>query len=127
MTPCKKLLIIDNSKMFRHTLKQLIRTSDTRLDINEAGTTEQAMMILDSDPPDLVIMDIAISGQNGIRFISAIKKAVPDSRIVVLTSHDSAEHRAASLKTGANDFLSKERNSSLRLMEVIQKAVHGTV
>jgi DNA-binding NarL/FixJ family response regulator len=48
---------------------------------------------------------------------------LPESRVVVLTSHDSAEHEAASIKQGADYFLSKEHSGGLRLIDVIRTTI----
>lgn len=119
----KKVLILDPSPIFRRTLKEVIQTSETHVDIREAENTDQAENILKNDPPDVVFFDIALPRDNGIEFIESIKGMVPESRIVVLTSHDSAEHEAASIQKGANYFLSKERSGGLRLIDVIHAAI----
>lgn len=119
----KKVLILDPSPIFRRTLKEVIQTSETHVDIREARNTDQAENILKNDPPDVVFFDIALPRDNGIEFIASIKGMVPESRIVVLTSHDSAEHEAASIKQGADYFLSKERSGGLRLIDVIHTTI----
>ena len=119
----KKVLILDPSPIFRRTLKEVIQTSEMHVDIREAENTDQAENILKNDPPDVVFFDIALPRDNGIEFIASIKGMVPESRIVVLTSHDSAEHEAASIQKGANYFLSKERSGGLRLIDVIHTTI----
>ena len=118
-----KVLILDPSPIFRRTLKEVIQTSETLVDVREAENTDQAENILKNDPPDVVFFDIALPRDNGIEFIASIKGMVPESRIVVLTSHDSAEHEAASIQKGANYFLSKERSGGLRLIDVIHTTI----
>ena len=119
----KKVLILDPSPIFRRTLKEVIRTSETRVDIREADNADQAENILKDDPPDVVFFDIALPRDNGIAFIASIKGMLPQSRVVVLTSHDSAEHEAASIEQGADYFLSKERSGGLRLIDVIRTTI----
>ena len=119
----KKVLILDPSPIFRRTLKEVIRTSETRVDIREADNAGQAKNILKNDPPDVVFFDIALPRDNGIAFIASIKGMLPQSRVVVLTSHDSAEHEAASIEQGADYFLSKERSGGLRLIDVIRSTI----
>jgi len=119
----KKILIVDKSPIFRRTLKEVIQTGETYVDVSEANDAGQAEAILKKDPPDVVFLDIALPRDNGIEFIASIKDMIPKSRIVVLTSHDSAEHEAASIQKGADYFLSKERSGGLRLIDVIHTAI----
>lgn len=119
----KKVLILDPSPIFRRTLKEVIRTSETHVDIREANNTDQAENILRNDPPDVVFFDIALPRDDGIAFIASIKGMLPESRVVVLTTHDSAEHEAASIEQGADYFLSKERSGGLRLIDVIRTTI----
>ena len=119
----KKVLILDPSPIFRRTLKEVIRTSETRVDIREADNADQAENILKNDPPDVVFFDIALPRSNGIEFIASIKGMLPESCVVVLTTHDSAEHEAASINQGADYFLSKEHSGGLHLIEVIRTTI----
>lgn len=123
MVDPKKVLILDPSPIFRQTLKEVIRTSASGIDISEADTADKATDILKKDSPDIVFLDIALPRKNGIEFIASIKGMVPQSRIVILTSHDSAEHKAASIERGADYFLSKEKSGGLRLIDVIHAAI----
>ena len=119
----KKVLILDPSPIFRRTLKEVIRTSETLVDIREADNIDQAEEILRNDSPDVVIFDIALPRDNGIEFIASIKSMLPESCVVVLTTHDSAEHETASIEQGADYFLSKEHSGGLRLIDVIRTTI----
>ncbi|MFO7714448.1 response regulator transcription factor [Desulfosarcina sp.] len=119
----KKVLILDPSPIFRRALKEVIQASETGVDVSEATDADQATDILNNETPDVVFFDIALPKDNGIEFIASIKSMVPDSRIVVLTSHDSVEYEAASIEKGANYFLSKENSGGLRLIDVIHDTI----
>ncbi len=117
------ILILDPSPIFRRTLKSVIETSESHVDVREAGNSDQATSLIRKHPPDVVFIDIALPRNNGIAYIAAIKEMAPEARVVVMTSHDSQEHKAASLENGADYFLSKDRGDGLRLIDVI----HATV
>ena len=125
MSELRKILILDPSPIFSNTLKEVIRTSETHVDVTEATDTDQAEAILKKDGVDVVFLDIAFPQNNGIQFIAAIKRMAPEACIVVLSSHDSAEYKEASIRKGADYFLSKDRSSGLRLLDVIHEAVRG--
>jgi DNA-binding NarL/FixJ family response regulator len=119
----KKVLILDASPIFRQTLKEVIRNIEPFVDIWEAENIDQAEKVLKDDPPDTVFFDIALPSNNGIAFIASIRGMSPESCVVVLTSHDSAEHEVASIEQGADYFLSKERSGGLRLIDVIRTTI----
>jgi len=123
MAARKRALIIDPSSIFRHTLKEVIQTSEPHVDVTESPNADRALGVLRNQSPDVVFLDIALPRCNGIEFIKRIKSMAPDTRIVVLTSHDSTEHKEASLKQGADIFLSKERAVGLHLID----AIHSTL
>ena len=127
MADRKRALIIDQSSIFRRTLKEVILTSEPHVDVTEAPNADLALGILRNQSPDVVFLDIALPRGNGIEFIRRIKGITPDTRIVVLTSHDSTEQKEASLQQGADVFLSKERSVGLRLIDVIHSTLrlHG--
>jgi DNA-binding NarL/FixJ family response regulator len=118
-----KILIVDPSAIFRRTLKDVIENSETFVDVMEAGNSEQAHYFIARNTPDVVFIDIALHRGSGIELIAFIRRMAPDTRIVVLTSHDSEEHEEASLAQGADFFLSKERSGGLRLLDVIRTTI----
>jgi DNA-binding NarL/FixJ family response regulator len=119
MADRKTVLIVDPSPIFRRTLKSVIQTSEAGVDVHEADSADQAAQVLNREPPDVIFIDIALPGHKGIEFIRTMKEVVPESYVVVLTSHDSEEHEAASIQKGADYFLSKDRSGGLQLVHVI--------
>jgi len=119
----QKILILDPSPIFRNTLKEVIQTTQSHVAFAEAGSIERAEDILDQRSADVVFLDIALPGKNGLSFITTIKRKAPRACVVVLSSHDSAEYRDAAARNGADYFLSKERSGGLRLLDVIDEAI----
>lgn len=119
------ILIVDPSPIFRTTLKEVIQGTKAHVNVSEADSTDQAETLVKRKSPDVIFLDIAFPDNNGIQFISAIKRIAPDTRVVVLSSYDSAEYKEASIQNGADYFLSKERSGGLRLLDVIHDAVRG--
>lgn len=125
MTDLQQILILDPSPIFSSTLKAVIQTSESNVEVTEANDTRKAETILGKAAIDVVFLDIAFPRDNGLEFISAIKRLAPEACIVVLSSHDSREYKEASIRMGAHYFLSKARSGGLRLLDVIHEAVQG--
>jgi len=118
-----KVAIIDPFPIFRSMLHNIISDKVPQADIAVADTIDQAAQIIKTESPDLVFMDIALFPKNCIDHIQTMKESLPASVIVVLTTHDSAEHRAASLKHGADYFLSKTETPGSKLIDIIENTL----
>ena len=119
----KKVMIVDPSPIFRRKLKAAIQTNETLVDVIEAGTINAAEDILRNQQLDVVFLDMEFPQDDGIRLIETIKGMARDSRIVVLTNHDSAAHQADAIEKGADYFLSKAHAVGLRLVDVIHETI----
>lgn len=116
------VVIIDPSPVFRRTLRKMIRDRIPNVNIAETDDFEQARKIMEIEPPGVVFLDIAIFPNNCIDHIRSIKNQQPGSVIIVLTTHDSAEHKAAFLEYGADYFFSKTNTPSSSLINMIEKS-----
>ena len=119
----KNVLIVDPSPIFRRQLKETIQTNETLVDVIEAETINAAEGILRNQPIDVVFLEIGFPQDGGLDLIDTIKGVAADICIVVLTSHDSATHRAAALKRGAAYFLAKADAVGLRLVDIIHETI----
>jgi two-component system response regulator YesN len=113
-------MIIDPSPFFRSTLIDVLQKHVACVAIEETDTGEKARCRLNDVSVDAVFLEIALPGNNGIQLIATIKDIDPNTTIVVITSYDTAEYKEAALRNGADYFLSKERSSGLRLLDVIR-------
>lgn len=119
----KKVMIVDPSPIFRRQLKATIQTNETLVDVTEADTINAAESILRNQPIDIVFLDIGFPQDDGFDLIDTIKDMAADTRIVVLTHHDSAANKAAAQEKGAAYFFSKADAVGLRLIDVIHDTI----
>lgn len=68
--------------------------------------------------PDLILMDISMPRMNGMEAIGEVKKQSPNTRILILTVHKTEEYVHASLKAGADGYISKDANHNELLMAI---------
>ena len=118
-----RVMIVDPSPIFRSTLVDVLQKHVSCVAIVETDTSEKARYLLNDAPVNVVFLEIALPGNNGIQLIATIKDIYPNATIVVITSHDAAEYKEAALRNGADFFLSKERSSGLRLFDVIRRTI----
>jgi len=99
------LLIVDDEERFLSTTKALL---DKRgINTFTASNGPHAMEILDSQPIDVVILDVKMPGLDGVEVLRVIKKRHPLIEVIMLTGHASAESAVEGLSLGAFDYLMK--------------------
>jgi DNA-binding NarL/FixJ family response regulator len=89
----------------------------------ETDNIDQAYAIIKKKSADIVFLDIALFPKNCMDHIRFIKQQSPNATIVVLTTHDSAEHKTASLQCGVDYFFSKNNSSSVDLIDIVEKVL----
>lgn len=100
-----RVLIIDDRPHVRQSLKALLETVPQVESVLEAGNGRDAIPLVTQGRVDVVIMDVRMSGWDGLRAIRLIRSIAPSIQIVVLTLY--TEFREVALDAGANVFLTK--------------------
>jgi YesN/AraC family two-component response regulator len=117
-----KVLIIEDSKMYRQILRETLQFRFPKIEILEAGDGAEALAKLSDSPPDLIFMDIKLPGETGLELTKKIKMQNPSSTIIILTSYDLPEYREAASQYKVSHFLAKgatTRNQIIKLIESI--------
>ena len=103
-----KLLLVEDNLTYRATLNKVLLKHFPLLDIEEAGDKDQALLLVDSFDPDLILMDIHLPRCNGLDLTRTIKLTHDELVIIILTSHDLPEYRNVFHRFGADYFISKQ-------------------
>jgi two-component system chemotaxis response regulator CheY len=100
-----EVLIVDDSQ---YTVDMLRDILDDEFDIvGETGNGDEAVELYDELDPDLVVMDLVISGTNGVKATAEIKQDHPDAKVLILTSVDNRAKRRQAADAGADDYMKK--------------------
>lgn len=119
-----KLLIVDDHQMIIDGIKSLLRKQKQFEFISEANSGEQALKLLETTTPDIVIADISMPGMDGKELIRHIKKQFPEIRILVLSMHNDAEIIGDVMILEAEGYILK--NTGLEeLVKALQKIADG--
>ena len=105
--PSLRILLVDNSPTFLESATRFL-CMDARLEI--IGRVLSGGEALEQVPrlcPDLVLMDLAMPGMNGLEATRRIKAQPSAPYVVILTLNDSREYRDAALAVGADGFVTK--------------------
>jgi DNA-binding NarL/FixJ family response regulator len=121
-----RILLVDDHAMFREGVKLLLQR-ESQLDVvGEAGSPEEALDLAAREKPDLVLLDVDLSGHDGLDLIEALQASAPASDIIVLTGMRDAELQTRALRAGARGFVQKEQTGEL-VLRAIEKVRAGEV
>ena len=116
------ILIVDDERDIRELISEILIDEGytTRL----AGTSEDAMREITSQPPGLLILDIWLkdSDMDGIDILKKVKSEYPEVPVVIISGHGNIEIAVAAIKQGAYDFIEKPFNID-QLLVVIRRAM----
>lgn len=101
------VLILDDSLMIRERLKENIEQIPRVYQIIEANNLESARKAVDTYDIDVAIVDIKLSGENGIDFIAYVKKFFPSITTIVLTNYPQKQFKIKSYTYGTDYFFDK--------------------
>lgn len=129
-----RILIVDDDFLVRSNLKRLIETSSMCRKrgfsiVGEATDGEQAVQLILSLRPDLVISDIRMPNMDGLELQEAILEKYPNILLVMLSGYDELDYVRKALKNGAVDYILKhELNTSVleQMLSSVEKQMQRT-
>lgn len=104
-----RIVLVDDHQIVRVGLKSLLaRETDFQV-VGEAGDGREALAVIAELTPDVVIMDIAMPGLNGIDATIRVRAEHPQVKVIVLSMHLERAYIVETLRSGASGYLLKER------------------
>ncbi len=119
-----KLFIVDDHTLFRRGLISLIEEMPEFAVIGEASCGEDALEIIKNITPDIILMDINMSGIDGIQTMGLIRKEKPDQKVLMLTISEKDEDLIGSILAGANGYVLKNTEPDI-LKNTIKQVYNG--
>ena len=117
------MLIVEDDPVFLRIMKEIVSSGFPFVSLIEAGNGEEAMAKLEAAGPRVVFMDISLPDTNGLKLAKTMKERKPDVRVVIVTNHDTPEHREAAYEAGADSFISKSANVAREVESSIRSLV----
>lgn len=119
-----RVLIIDDHAVVREGLRLLIDTQPGMAVVGSAGNCAEALRVAEEEKPDVVLLDLDMGGESGLRFLSEASGKGMGARVIILTGlHDAEAHRRA-IRLGAVGLVLKEKASEV-LIKAIEKVHAG--
>ena len=101
------ILLVDDHVLVRAGIRALLERLPEVTAIAEAKDGREAFRLIHEQPPDLVLMDIAMPGLNGIEATARITKEFPAIRVIILSMYANDEYVREAIKAGAAGYLVK--------------------
>jgi len=111
----KRILIVDDDKLLRRSLS--LQLEQAGFQTNTAATAEDALAIVDRDPPDLILLDIGLPGMDGLEALRQVQQTA-DVPIIFVTARRRELDSILGLELGADDYITKPFNPDLLLARV---------
>jgi DNA-binding NarL/FixJ family response regulator len=103
-----KVFIVDDHYIVRRGLKQILTSEDDIIVAGEASDSEEMAQKLPEIEWDVLVLDIAMPGKNGLDTLINIRNMKQDSKVLILSMYKEEEIVLRALRTGANGYLNKD-------------------
>ena len=121
-----RIFLIDDHSIIRDGLRRLLETESDLTICGEAESSRQAMSLLPNLSVDLVLIDIALPGTNGVELIKALRAQFPDLVMLVLSMHDEVLYAERALRAGAKGYIMKSQTPE-ELISAVKKVLRGEI
>jgi DNA-binding NarL/FixJ family response regulator len=123
MTPVT-LVLADDHQVVREGLRALLTAEPGLAVVGEAADGLEAVALVERLRPDVLIVDVMMSGLGGLEVTRQVRQRCPLTRVVVLSMHASEVYVAEALRHGASGYVLKDA-SAADLVEAVRAAVAG--
>jgi len=101
------ITIVEDQHDMRESLVEWLGDSPGLRCVGSHASAEEALRRIPDERPDVVLMDINLTGMNGIECVSRLKERLPQTQVLMLTTYDDGDLIFDSLRAGANGYLLK--------------------
>ncbi len=116
-----RVMLVDDHNLVRAGIRALLAPIPEIEVVGEAANGREALDLIQTQPPDVVLMDIAMPGLNGLDTAARVTKGFPGVRIIILSMHANEEYVLQALRAGATGYLLKDADTAE--LELAIKAV----
>ena len=119
-----RVILADDHTLVRAGLRSLLERMPGIEVVGEAGDGREVLKLVKLHQPNVVLMDIAMPGLNGLEAAARLAKEFPDVRVIILSMHQNEEYVWRALKAGAAGYLLKKA-ATAELATAMQRVGRG--
>jgi DNA-binding NarL/FixJ family response regulator len=120
----KTILIVDDHLLLRQTWSFILNNKPGYQVIGECSTAREAIELAVSLQPDIIILDINLSGMNGMEAVPHLLKSSPNSKILGVSMHSQPVYARKMIKKGAMGYVCKN-SPSKEMFHALQEICNG--
>ena len=118
------VLLVDDHAVVRQGLRALLEAEGDMVVVGEAENGREAVVLTKKTLPDVVVMDLAMPGLNGLEATRQIVRNVPSTKVLVLTSYGDDDYVTQLMEAGAMGYLLKQTAAG-DLLKAIREVQRG--
>jgi len=118
------VMVLDDHEVVRRGICDIIDRADGFAVVAEAANVAQGVRRALAVRPQVILSDLRLPDGTGLDVIAQVRTSLPETRVVVLTSYDDDEARAAARAAGADVFLAKTAGSA-EVLQAVRDAASG--
>ena len=119
-----KILVIDDERSIRNTLKDILGFERHAVEVAEDGVV--GLEMIKASDFDIVLCDVKMPGMDGIEVLERVMELKPETTVVMISGHGNIDSAVEAIKKGAYDFIVKPLDLN-RLLITIRNAGDKTV
>ncbi len=119
-----RILIVDDHPMVRRGMRELLQSEHLISGIGEAETPEAALEEIRQHHWDVVLLDLQMSGHDGLDLLTTMRTERPEMPILVVSAHPEDQYAVRVLRAGASGYVTKEAASDV-LIHAIKRVAAG--
>jgi DNA-binding NarL/FixJ family response regulator len=123
--PPARLLIVDDHALARAGMRQLLRSAHQVEIVGEAGDGREAIGMAKRLRPDLVLMDVRLPDMHGLAATRAIRAALPEISVLLITMYEAPEYASEAERAGAAGYVLKGATRR-ELLEALRGALRAS-
>jgi len=123
-SPVARLILVDDHPLVRDGLRARLEAVPNLEVVGEAGDDNAALALAAEQNPDLALMDVGMSGMNGIALAGVFHEQFPAIRVLMLSMHDNIEYLTQAVRAGASGYVLKD-SPATEIVQAIGAVLDG--
>lgn len=124
--PRKKVFIVEDHKVFREGLVQILKGESDLVVCGQAGSAAQAMRAIPGLNPELILVDITLPGKTGLELIKEVRARNKKVKMLVVSNHDEALYADRVLRAGGDGYIMKQEDPE-EIINAIRDVLEGKI
>ena len=118
----KRILIVDDHEVLREGVKRIFDKQAGAITFGEASSGPEALRLVREKDWDIVVLDLSLTGQNGLEVLKELKQIRPRLPVLILSMHTEVQFARRAFKAGASGYITKDSPRS-ELTKAINKVI----